>query len=122
MKTFRGPLKSYLADWVRADSTESNTESENVCRSLLAEMELDDWLEGRSEDPTRTIDQYRSIRAPNFYERSVIYRLSSFLPPLESIGLTKPLQYGLVTSFDQGFSPAQEDLHAIFGQQAMDRI
>ncbi|KAH6891535.1 hypothetical protein B0T10DRAFT_605779 [Thelonectria olida] len=124
LKKYRGPLKGYLIEWLQEHNKDSGLveDPDSVARSLLAELELDDWLEGRSPDASQVIAQYRVVR-PSFWERTIIYRLASLLPEEEfNEVVTTSLNDMLVEAFDSGFSPAQTDLFAVSPEWAANRI
>jgi hypothetical protein len=117
LQKFRGPLKAYLTEWLQEQSDHSGPSQDpnQVSRSLLAELELDDWLEGRSPDSSQALAQYQAMRSHFHWEPTIIYRLASLLPIEEFNGVvTKTLKDKLVESFNRGFTPAQTDIFTIY--------
>jgi Ankyrin repeats (3 copies)/Ankyrin repeat len=106
-------LKAYLTEWLQEQSDDSGLARDlnHVPRSILAELELDDWLEGRSPDSSQTLAQYQAMRSHFHWEPTIIYRLATLLPTEEFHGIiTETLTDKLVESFNKGFTPAQTDI------------
>ncbi|KAF1997715.1 hypothetical protein P154DRAFT_605187 [Amniculicola lignicola CBS 123094] len=126
---YHGPLKMYLTEWLQEprDSSiaeeDSYEEDDKLARSLLAELEIDDWLEGRSKDPAKAIEHYRAKRSLHPWESCLLNRLASVLPQDEFNGVvTHEVRKALSEAFYSGFSPAQKDMFLLDPKWATDHI
>ncbi|RYP54781.1 hypothetical protein DL768_000509 [Monosporascus sp. mg162] len=125
LEEYRGPLKAYLTEWLQEQSDDSGPAQDpnQVSRSLLAELELHDWLEGRSPDVSQVIAQYQAMRSHLNWEPTIVYRLASLLP-IEEFNkiVTKTLKNKLFESFHRCFTPAQTDIFNTFPKWAAESI
>ena len=125
LQSYRGPLKAYLTEWLQEQSDDSGPEQDlnQMSRSLLAELEVHDWLEGRSPDSSQAIAQYQAMRSHFRWESTILYRLATLLPKEEFDGVaTKTLKNKLVESFNNGFTPALIDIFTIYPKWAAEHI
>ena len=105
----------YLSDWVQESggkpvAAESPQEDDRVARCLLAELELNDWLDCRSPDPSKAITQYLAMKSRSIWETAILYRLASRLPDEEFQEVFDAIRDDLTAAFFAGFMPVQHDV------------
>lgn len=125
LQTYRGPLRTYLTEWLQEHPGGSGDQTnDRVAHSLLAELELDDWLDGRSPDPSKVIAHYRTIQHLHPWESSILYRLASAHPTEENKQVIHAdnMRDSQSDAFCSAFTPALTDMSEQFPEWAADNV
>jgi hypothetical protein len=123
LRMFRGPLMAYLTDRLGKAPRKPAEVDHDASWSLLAELKLDDWLEGRSADLSDVIEQYRLLSTSFRCEKSILHRLRQLSPPSEDDRtVDEALTESLVEAFSIGLRPARDDLVAKYPEWARSHI
>lgn len=126
LQSYQGPLRKYLEQMLQDQAEESGERSnDRMALSLLAELELDDWLEGRSSDPSRILEHYQAIRDLFPFESSTLCSLAAETLPIDQakeVLMTRHIRNSMVESFTRGYTPSLNHHVKHFSTWASDNI
>lgn len=115
LKKFDGPLREYLT--ISAEET-----NDPGLLQILAELELNDWLEGRRNDITRAFDYFWKTRSGGYFQVGLINPLARMLQkPLER-SAKEELTTCLEKAFCDGLTVAIIQMKEINPQWASDNL